>query len=261
MKTRTAPRAGWMALVMAVALPGAAAAETVDGRLAPTRTVSIGAHVSGPVTEVNVSAGDRVEAGDVLARIDPEPFRARVEAAEARQAEAAAVAEESVKQFQRQEKIYDRGLSAAHDLEVAERDAKRDRAAEEAAEAEERVARADLGYSCITAPMDGVVLSRHVEPGESVVANLRPPRLFRVAAPLDQLQVELRVTPAVAARLERGDELAVTLPAVEAERTGTVTLVEPAPVADSDPPRHHVAVRVDSGGDLQPGLKARVEVP
>lgn len=240
----------------------AALAETVSGRLVPERTVAIGAHVSGPVVAVNVEPGERVEKGEVLARIDPEPFRARVEAAQARRAKAAAVAEESVKQLQRQEKIYDRGLSATHDLELAQRDAKRDRADESAAQAELRRARVDLAYSRITAPMDGVVVSRQIEPGESVIANLRPPRLFRLAAPFDHLHAEVRVAPATAARLEAGDELSVTLPAIDASRTGTVAVVEPAPIADSDPPRHRLAVRLSNDdGALYPGMKVRVEVP
>jgi HlyD family secretion protein len=255
----------WWAATAALALAGAAAsaaAQTVEGRLAPTRTVSIGAHVSGPVTEVNVEAGDRVAAGELLARIDPEPFRARVAAAEARQAKAAALAEESGKQLQRKEKIYDRGLSAKRDLEIAQRDAKRDRAAREAAKAEKRVARTELAYTRITAPMDGVVISRHIEPGESVVANLRPPRLFRLAAPLEELHAKARVKPAVAAELEKGDKVTVEVEASDAQLTGTVAVVEPAPVRDSDPPRHRLAVRVaNADGELQPGMKVRLEIP
>lgn len=252
----------WLAALLMTGLSPVAVAETVEGRLVPVRTVAIGAHVSGPVVQVAVEAGDRVEEGELLARIDPEPYQARVSAAEARRAQAAAVAEESIKQFQRQEKIYERGLSATHDLEIAQRDAQRDRSAETAAEAEAREARTNLGYTRITAPMDGVVVSRHVESGESVIANLQPPKLFRLAAPFDSLHAELRVSPAAAAGLEVGDELAVTIPALEVERTGTVAVVEPAPRPGSDPPRQRVAVRVDNDDRaLQPGLKARVTLP
>ncbi|HKJ87795.1 MAG TPA: efflux RND transporter periplasmic adaptor subunit, partial [Gammaproteobacteria bacterium] len=183
-------RRGVLSLVSGALLlglvPGIAPAEDagrtpMEGRLEARQVVSLGSQVSGPMAQVLVEPGDRVEKGEVLGRIDPTRFRAALEKAQARLKKAKAVARESTREQKRQEKIYNRGLSSRHDLQIAQRDASRDSAEVAVAKAAVREARVDLKHTEIRSPLDGVVLKRNINEGETVIANLRPPLLFRVA--------------------------------------------------------------------------------
>ena len=257
----------WGGIAVALALSmGASVAQaaTVEGRLEPRRTVAIGAQVSGPVAEVAVEEGERVAAGDVLARIERDSFQAAVEEAEARVRKAEAVAKESGRELERQKKIYNRGLSSAHDLELAERDAARDRAEVDAAKAAVKRAQVDLRRTRITAPMDGVVLQRKVHPGETVIANLQPPLLFRLAAPLDRLDAVVAVPQDQVGGVNEGDTLDVSFPGLDGRsREGEVVRVARLPGdSEAEEARYPVRVRVaNDGGELRPGMKARVTLP
>ncbi len=260
-------RRGLIAVVGALVLapppaPGQGAVGTpAEGRLEPVRTVAIGAQVNGPVAQVLVEEGERVREGDLLARIEPARYRARLDEAEARVRKAKAVAEESARELERQQKIYDRGLSAAHDLEIAQRDAARDRAEVDAAQATARQARVDLGHTEIRAPMTGVVMERNVHPGETVIANLQPPLLFRLAAPLDRLDAVVVVGERLVAGLEQGQRVTVEFPTLEdVRKTGEVVRIARLPEEGLDGgARYPVRVRVpNEEGRLRPGMKARV---
>ncbi|SCX81617.1 efflux RND transporter periplasmic adaptor subunit [Thiohalorhabdus denitrificans] len=243
---------------------GQAAQGPWEGRLEARRALSMGAQVSGPVAEVVVEEGDRVKEGELLARIDPSSYQAALAKAEARLERAEAVAKESSRELERQQKIYDRGLSAQHDLEIAQRDADRDRAAVEEARAAVRQARVDLGYTEIRAPIDGVVVKRNVHPGETVIANLRPPLLFRLATSAESLDVVVNVGEEQVAGLGEGDELEVTFPAFDRNPLrGEVVRIGQAPVdAQQEEPRYPVRVRVPNPeGDLRMGMRARVAAP
>lgn len=236
-----------------------AQAVTAEGRFQPRKVVNVGAQVSGPVARVLVTEGASVSKGDLLARIDPSQIRARLEEAQARAEKARTQAEDSARQLERQQKIYDRGLSATRDLEVAERNAASDKAELEAAEAAARAAKTDLRYTKIRAPLDGVVIKRNVEPGETVIANLEPPRLFRVASSLDRLDLVLRLSEGKLERVAEGDELTVEVPALDDYRTrGEVVRVARVPERGGDEVRYPVRVRVDNAeGRLRPGMAGR----
>ncbi|HKJ72120.1 MAG TPA: efflux RND transporter periplasmic adaptor subunit [Gammaproteobacteria bacterium] len=260
----------WSRIVVAAGLLGAAsaawgqgaAALTLEGRLQPRKVVTVGAQVSGPVAEVRVEEGDAVQRDELLARIDPGQYRARLDEAKARVDKARAVAEDSARQLDRQQKIYNRGLSSSRDLEVAQRDAARDRAEVEAAEAAVRSARIDLGHTEIRSPLDGVVLARKVEPGETVIANLRPPMLFRVATSLDRLDLVVAVREDMLGKLREGDQVRVEVPALTNYRTtGEVMRIAQAPRKGKGEPTYAVRIRVDNDkGKLRPGMKGRAVV-
>ncbi|MEF8793986.1 efflux RND transporter periplasmic adaptor subunit [Thiohalorhabdus sp.] len=235
-------------------------AATVEGRFQPRKVVNVGAQVSGPVAKVLVEEGASVSEGDLLARIDPNQYRARLEEAQARAEKARSQAEDSARQLERQQKIYDRGLSATRDLEVAERNAASDGAEVEAAEAAVQSAKVDLRYTRVRAPLDGVVIKRNVEPGETVIANLEPPRLFRVASSLDQLDLVLRLPEDRLDQVTEGDQLTVEVPGLDGHRAeGEVVRVARVPEDGADEPLYPVRVRVaNPKGELRPGMAGRV---
>ena len=248
--------------------PGWAAAQgadatTVEGRLEPRQVVTVGAQVSGPVARVLVEEGEPVSEGDLLARIDPTKYRARLAEARARVDKARVAAKDSARQLDRQQKIYDRGLSSSRDLEIAQRNAASDRAEVEAARAAVRSARVDLGHTEIRAPLDGVVLKRNVEPGETVIANLEPPVLFRVASSLDRLDLVVRLEGRELKRVAEGDELRVEVPALKKPRLkGVVVRVAQVPEEGEGEPRYPVRIRIPNDqGTLRPGMTARAFLP
>lgn len=255
---RYAVTACLVALPAVIAAQGVAAV-TVEGRLQPRKVVNVGAQVSGPVARVLVEEGDSVGKGDLLARIDPSQYEARLEEAKARVKKARVQAKDSSRQLERQQKIYNRGLSSSRELEVAERNAATDEAKLEEAEAAVQSAKVDLRYTRIRAPLDGVVLERNVEPGETVIANLEPPRLFRVASSLDRLHLVLRLEEGQLDRVAKGDKLTVEVPARDGfQSQGKVVRVARAPDSGADEIRYPVRIRVDNAeGKLRPGMKAR----
>lgn len=243
-------------------LSGAAAQEgAVTGRLEPRETIAVGAQVNGPITRLLVGEGEQVEEGELLARIDPARYKARLDEAEARKKRAEAVAEESQRELERQQQIYDRGLSAKHDLEIAQRDARRDNAEVDEAAAAVRKAKVNLGYTRITAPRDGVILERNVQSGETVVANLEPPVLFRMAPPLTKLHAVVQVDPQKAGGLSEGAQARVTFPEGEAEerRGQVVQVADTTAEGSSGGAGYNVRIRVaNPDRELRPGMEARV---
>ena len=200
---------------------------SATGNLQGVNTVDVGAEVTGKALAVLVDYNDRVEVGQVLAELDPEQLRAMVDEARAqvlssqasiRTAEASlleagqarARAEESMKQ----------GLIAERELEAAEAAAARAeatvasaRAGAVLARASLKCARSRLGKTQIVAPIRGVVLSRSIEPGQTVTAGFQTPILFRLAEDLSQLALHVDVDEADVGRVKEKDEASFTVDA------------------------------------------------
>jgi HlyD family secretion protein len=188
---------------------------TATGTLSAIVTVEVGSQVSGRIENINVDFNSRVKAGDVIAAIDPSLFRARVASAEAALREGTATVQRARTQsvlFERQAKrsrnLAAEGLTAGQDLEIAEANVHLGRASVRAAEASEARLRAELEqaqlnltYATIVSPIDGVVVSRDVDVGQTVAATLQAPTLFTIAQDLRAMQVEANVSEADVAKV------------------------------------------------------------
>lgn len=200
------------------------------GTLQPTNEVEVGSELSGIVDTVFVDYNDRVSHGQVLARLDTRKFaadelqsRARLVAAEAllQERRASAVeAEAALRRMDAVRRASNGRVPSRLDYDAANATAARARALVASAEAEIQVARAKLDFDStnlakteIRSPIDGVVLSREVEPGQTIAASLQAPKLFTLAEDLAQMELEVDVDEADVGQVREGQEATFTVDA------------------------------------------------
>lgn len=183
---------------------------SASGTLSPLVDVTVGAQVSGRIAELHADFNDTVEKGQLLARIDPAVYQADVLKSEARRDAARAQYKEAQanvtlkqKQVTRFRELVGRNLMAPSELDEAEADltvaearARSARAAQKEAEASLEQARTNLDFTSIYSPVDGVILSREVDLGQSLAANFETPAIFRIAEDLRSMQVNTSVAEA-----------------------------------------------------------------
>jgi HlyD family secretion protein len=203
---------------------------TATGNLEPTNQVEVGVEVSGTISSVEVDYNDRVKRDQVLARLDPTKFKAQVvksraalQSTRARISQAQATVEESRAQLGRLRRLREvsKGTDPSiHDVEAAEAALKRalaDRASAKAGVAEAKATlesnEIDLGKTVIRSPVDGVVLVRAVEPGQTVAASLQTPVLFVLAEDLTSMELHVSVDEADVGRVRAGQKATFTVDA------------------------------------------------
>jgi HlyD family secretion protein len=244
----------------------------------PTATVQVGTYVSGVITEVRCDFNREVRAGELCARVDPRTYQAAVVQAEAAVAAARAQLrkDEAAAKFALSELERDRGLAPRGALSQSELDAE-ERAAEQAAaqvdadRAEVRLresaleaARINLGYTDIRSPVDGTVISRNVDVGQTVAASFQTPTLFLIAKDPSKVQVDTNVSEADIAGARVGARATFRVDAYPGEVfEGRVAQVRRAPISAQNVITYDVVVSADNpGGRLFPGMTAttRIEV-
>lgn len=245
---------------------------TAVGTLEPISSVEVGSDLSGKVVEVLVAENDVVKTGQVLARLDATPFQTAAAKAEASVASARASAAEAavaVKKARigssRASALLAAGAGTASEaedaalsLESAEAALKVANAQLASAEATLADARQDLADTVIASPMDGVVIQRLVEPGQTVVSAMSATALFEVASDLRQLKVEVDVDEAEIGRVAQGQTASFTVPAFPLTRfTAQVASVNLAPNADDSVVSYGAELRLDNAESaLRPGMTA-----
>jgi len=200
---------------------------TATGTIEPTTQVDVSSEMSGVVRSVNVENNSLIKKGDVLAQLDIDRLQAQLArakatlaASEARLIDAQATVEERNRAYDRQVSLRKKGFAPEQDLEIAR--AARDRAvaAVTSAEADIAVAKADvnlqeieIGKSRIVSPIDGIVLKRSVEPGQTVASSLQAPVLFTLAEDLKRMQLEAEVDEADIGAVASGQAASFTVDA------------------------------------------------
>lgn len=246
------------------------------GSLQPVRTVEVGVEISGQVTEVAADANDQVTVGQVLVRLDTELLASQLEqveaqlgAAEGSRQEARATREEARLTLRRSRTLKKRGLAAEQGLEQAQAAYSRARAAYVTAQANERLAQArvvqvqaDLAKAVIKAPIDGIVLTRSVELGNTVAASLQTPVLFTIAQDLRQMRLELAVDEADVGQVANGQPAQFTVDAWPSRTfEGTVSSVRFAPTTEQNVVTYEVHVTVANADLLlRPGMTATAQI-
>lgn len=249
---------------------------TATGTLNPVATVQVGTYVSGPIQAVEVDFNSPVKKGQRVARIDPAPFQVRVRKAEANLATARARVEKSRADLRLKELTLERnrplaakGAISTFDLDTAVSNFEQaraqlalDEAAVRQAEAELEEARINLGYTEITSPVDGIVVSRSVDVGQTVAASFQTPTLFLIAEDLTKMQVNASVSESDIGAVAPGQAAAFLVDAYP-ERTfqGSVTQVRNAPTTVQNVVTYDVVIRVENPDlALKPGMTATVTI-
>ena len=249
---------------------------TATGTLKGLDSVDVGAQISGRIERVLVEVNDEVKAGDVLAEIDRaqllsrvEQSRAQVSAAIAALALAKATAEQARAQAERTRDLNSQGLASNQDLEAAVADAERAKANVASSQAQGTLSRASLkdaetqlSYTMIRAPIDGIVLARLVEPGQTVAATLQSPVLFTIARDLAQLELRVDIDEADVGRVQRGQTASFVVDAWPAEVFASkVVNVHNLPTSGQTVVTYQGVLSVDNQAlKLRPGMTATATI-
>lgn len=247
-----------------------------SGAINPIETVLVGAQVSGIIKEILVDYNSEVRRGQVIARIDPRVFEAKVDQCRSALELARAEVEKAktnlslaTSQFKRYESLWRQRL-------VSELDLDNNRALYETAQAEFRAAQArasqaaaqlteaetNLGYTNITSPVNGIVISRNVEVGRTVVASFQTPTLFTIAQDLTQMQVEAAVDGAEVGDIKVGQAATFTVDAyTDKVFSGKIDQVRLAPQTTQNVVTYTVLIQTPNPDLLlKPGMIATVTI-
>lgn len=252
--------------------------ETVEasGTVNPVKTVSIGSQVSGMIKEIYVDYNSQVKKGQLLAQIDPSLFQAQVNQAQGSLSSARANYEKTKStliydeaNYKRYKELYKKNYVSKSDLELAAATYRADLAslnsmnaliAQSAATLQNNLT--NLRYTRIISPVDGVVISRSVDVGQTVAASFTTPTLFTVAQDLTNMQIEVSVSEADIGKIKQGQDAQYTLDGYPNETfKGKVSQVRISPTTISNVVTYTVIVSVNNDNEiLKPGMSANVSI-
>jgi HlyD family secretion protein len=232
---------------------------SATGALNAVTTVSVGTQVSGQVSALLVDFNDHVKKGELLARIDPTLAQQGVTDAQANLEKARAQALQASRDYQRNKELTNAGLVAKSAYEVTQATAAVAQAGVKSAQVALDRARQNLAYTNIYAPIDGVVVARNVDQGQTVAASLSAPELFRIANDLSQMQILAQVGESDIAQIAEGQAVEFTVQALQGQTfKGVVKQVRLQSATTDNVVNYTVVVSVDnSQGKLLPGMTAR----
>jgi HlyD family secretion protein len=249
---------------------------TATGTLNPVTSVQVGTYVSGPIIALDADYNSPVTKGQRVAKIDPAPFQVKVQKAEASLENARAKLEKSradlaLKKltWNRDRELRGRNLIAQHELDTARSDYDQavaqlalDEAAVKQAQADLAEARVNLAYTDIRSPVDGVVVSRNVDVGQTVAASFQTPTLFLIAQDLTKMQVDANVSESDIGDVRPGQEATFSVDAYPGKDfRGTVRQVRNAPITVQNVVTYDVVIAVDNPDLLlKPGMTATVSI-
>ena len=255
---------------------------TATGTVNAVITVQVGTQVSGTIKRLYVDFNSHVKKGQLIAQIDPALFEEQVSqskanllAAKANQEKAEATLVDAKRTRDRNKELVSKGLIAQSDFdtsdtnyETAKAGVSATKAAVAQADAALRNALTNLGYTRIVSPVDGIVVSRNVDVGQTVAASFQTPTLFTIAQDLTKMQIDTSVDEADIGRVKVGQDVDFTVDAYpDVTFKGKVGQVRIAPITVQNVVTYDVVVNVDNpvrpNGDsplLKPGMTANVSI-
>jgi HlyD family secretion protein len=235
---------------------------TATGTLSAITTVQVGTQVSGTIARIYVDFNDRVRKGQVLAELDKRPLVAALQDAEAAYERAQAEVRQTKRNLERAQRLFAQNLIAQADYDAALSNYETAVANLKSAEANLNRARTNLFYATITSPIDGVVVSRNVDVGQTVAASFNTPTLFVIANDLRKMQVLANVDEADIGRVRVGQPVTFTVDAYP-DRTfhGRVEQVRLQPTVNQNVVTYTVVIDAPNPeGLLLPGMTANVTI-
>jgi HlyD family secretion protein len=249
---------------------------TASGTLSALVTVQVGTQVSGRIQKLFADYNSHVNKGEVVAKIDPQLFEASVQQANANYLQAkagVATAEASAlnadKQYARTRALHDQNLAAQADLDTAEANVATTHAAIDAAKAQLaqaaaqlHTAQVNLSYTNIISPIDGIVISRSVDVGQTVQASLSAPTLFTIAQDLTKMQVDTNVAEGDVGRLQVDMKTYFSVDSFPGQRfRGTIRQIRNAATTVQNVVTYDAVIDVDNSDlRLRPGMTANVTI-
>ncbi|HLW72301.1 MAG TPA: efflux RND transporter periplasmic adaptor subunit [Candidatus Binataceae bacterium] len=251
-------------------------AVNASGTVNPVTTVQVGSYVSGPIIELDADFNTRVKRGQLIARIDPRPFTLKVAQARAQLADAQAAIERDQADAGYKRLLYQRARELLPLGAVAQDTVDQYRSSADQAAAQVKVNRAlaqqqqealaeaevNLNYANIVSPVDGTVVLRNVDVGQTVAASFQTPVLFLIARDLTRMQIDCNVSEADVGNIRVGQPAAFTVEAFP-NRTmqGVVNQIRQAPITVQNVVTYDVVIAIDNRAlTLMPGMTADVNI-
>ena len=235
---------------------------TATGTLNPVTNVTVGSQISGIIQTLNADFNTRVTRGQVVAQLDAATYKANVAAAEGDLANANANLELTQVDFRRAEELFKTQLISKSEYDKATANLHQAEAAVKMKDASLQRANVDLSRCTIYAPVDGIVISRNVDVGQTVAASLSAPTLFIIANDLTQMQIDANVAEADVGGVRDGQEVEFTVDAFP-YRTfhGKVVQVRNSPLTVQNVVTYDTVVEVNNADlKLKPGMTANVSI-
>lgn len=235
---------------------------TATGTIEPVTSVTVGTQVSGIVSKLYVDYNSVVKKGQVIAELDKTNLMSQLNSAKTQLATAQSQLNYQTTNYNRYKTLYQKGLVAADDFDNAK--LSYTQAKEQVASAKEEVQRAqtNLGYATITSPIDGIVLSKSVEEGQTVAASFSTPELFTIAQDLTNMQVVADVDEADIGDVKEGERVSFTVDAYPDDTfEGTVKQVRQEATTTNNVVTYEVVISAPNADlKLKPGLTANVTI-
>ena len=235
---------------------------TATGTIEPVTRVEVGTQVSGKIAHLYVDYNSVVKSGQVIAELDKTNLLSEHTAAQSNLANAQSELNYQTSNFNRYKTLFEKGLVSANDYEQARLSF--DKARQQIVVQQQSVTRArtNLGYATITAPIDGVVLSREVEEGQTVAASMTTPTLFIIAKNLTDMRVIANVDEADIGGVKEGQRVSFTVDAFPDDVfNGSVTQVRQEATTTSSVVTYEVVISAPNEElKLKPGLTANITI-
>jgi HlyD family secretion protein len=235
---------------------------TATGTLNPVVNVTVGSQVSGRISKLNVDYNSIVKSNEVIAEIDPSTYQATVQQVEADLASAKANLELQKAEAERSANLFTNKLISGSDYDTAIANLHEAEATVQQKQASLDNAKVNLSYCKILSPVDGVVILRAVELGQTVASSFNTPTIFQIANDLTKMQIDSNVAEADVGGIEEGQDVSFTVDAYP-YRTfhGTVTQVRNSPTTVNNVVTYDCVIDVTNADyKLKPGMTANVSV-
>ena len=235
---------------------------TATGTIEPVTSVTVGTQVSGIVAKLYVDYNSIVKKGQVIAELDKTNLISELNTAKANLASSQSTATYQQANYKRYKTLYDKGLVSADEFENAQLSYQKAREDVNAKRESVRKAETNLGYATITSPIDGVVLSKSVEEGQTVAASFNTPELFKIAQDLTDMRVIADIDEADSGGVKEGQRVSFTVDAFPDDHfEGRVTQVRQQATTESNVVTYEVVISAPNEDlKLMPGLTASVTI-
>lgn len=235
---------------------------TATGEINPVNTVSVGSQVSGTIADIYVDYNSHVTKGQLLLEIEPSVLQATVDEARAALDSAKSQLNLARNDYERNKTLYDSGYIARAEMEQSQTNYEQALQSVKRMESQYERAVTNLSYATITSPVDGTVISRKVDKGQTVAASFQTPDLFEIAEDLSKMQIETAVSEADIGVIKEGQNVTFTVDAYPRKTfNGIVKQVRLSPTTTSNVVVYTVVIDVDNADlSLMPGMTAFVTI-
>jgi len=235
---------------------------TATGEINPVNTVRVGSQVSGTIEDIFVDYNSHVNQGDILLKIEPSVLQASVDEAKASLLSAKSQRDYAKSDYLRDKSLYKEGFIARAEMEKSKTTYEQAEQSVKRMQSQYERAVTNLGYATITSPVNGTVISRKVDKGQTVAASFQTPDLFEIAEDLSKMQIETAVSEADIGVIKEGQDVTFTVDAYPTKTFhGKVRQIRLSPTTTSNVVVYTVVIDVDNEDlSLMPGMTAFVTI-